>query len=71
MTMPLKYFFNILEPNKIIGMIHGMFFILYVLIILKIKSELNWTWRLVLFAFTLAFIPFGTFYLDKKYLSIH
>ena len=68
-TMPLKYLAQIPEPNKVIGMIHGLLFVVYVFAIFEVKSLLNWSWKVFFIAFVLAFIPFGTFYLDKKYLN--
>ena len=53
---------------KILGMPHGVLFILYILIAFLLKENENWTgkdFRIILLA---SLIPFGTFYIDRKYL---
>jgi integral membrane protein len=47
---------------------HGLLFMLYIILAFLIKKEMNWdskTFGIVLLA---SVIPFGTFYVDKKYL---
>lgn len=52
-----------------IGMAHGVLFIGYVIVAVVIKKEQNWSLK-DFFAVQLAsFIPFGTFYIEKKYLK--
>lgn len=68
-AMPLKYFFNQPLAVEIIGMAHGLLFIAYVLFAIVYKFKMNWK---VLDFVTIIFssiVPFGTFYVDKKYLS--
>ena len=65
-TMPLKYGFNIPEPNKYFGMLHGVLFILYLLWVLLVKIEQNWTLKTMLLAMLASVVPFGTFWADKK-----
>ncbi|MDB4340162.1 DUF3817 domain-containing protein [Crocinitomicaceae bacterium] len=68
-TMPLKYIYEIPEPNYVVGMIHGVVFILFCfwLLVLTLRKTLSWS-KGVLF-FIASFIPFGTFYIDAKYLK--
>lgn len=52
-----------------IGMGHGVLFIGYVVLAILLKNVQNWDFKnlgIILFA---SLIPFGTFYIDKKYLS--
>ena len=65
-TMPLKYAFDYPQPNKVIGMIHGIFFILYVYAVIQIKSEEGWDGKKTFLALLASVIPFGTFWADKK-----
>lgn len=65
-TMPLKYMMEIPGPNMVFGLIHGMLFVLYVLALLQIRSELGWNMKKTFLAFIAAIIPFGTFWADKK-----
>jgi integral membrane protein len=65
-TMPLKYIFQVPEPNKIFGMIHGLLFMMYVLAVAQQKIEQNWKVQKMLLALLAAVLPFGTFWADKK-----
>ena len=67
-SMPLKYGFDIPEPNYVIGMLHGILFVIYNLLILKHSKLKNWSIREIIFLCFLSLVPFGTFYVDKKYL---
>ena len=66
-SMPLKYGFNIPEPNYVIGMVHGILFVIYNLLILKHFKLKNWSIREIIFLCFLSLVPFGTFYGDHKY----
>ncbi|WP_136467923.1 DUF3817 domain-containing protein [Flagellimonas onchidii] len=68
-TMPLKYWAGIFEPNKIIGYIHGVLFIAYVVIALVFCWENKWSIKRFIILFIASLLPFGTFYADKKYLK--
>jgi len=68
--IPMKHFFNYPEFNKILGPIHGAIFLLFLFNTLSVGVEQYWkfketTWKVIL----ACFIPFGTFYIDKKILS--
>ena len=69
-TVPMKYFFHNPLGSKMIGPIHGALFLLFLINTLSVGVEQNWkfkttTWKVIL----ACFIPFGTFYIDKKILS--
>ena len=66
-SMPLKYGFDITEPNYVIGMVHGILFVIYNLLILKHFKLKNWSIRETIFLCFLSLVPFGTFYGDHKY----
>jgi len=68
--MPLKYLLNSPTFTLIVGYIHGFLFIAYV--IYCFKGQVEYGWKFFWFTFLLglaSFIPFGTFYTDKKMLS--
>lgn len=67
--MPLKYWAGILEPNKVVGYIHGGLFIAYVVIALVFCWERKWSIKRYIVLFIASLLPFGTFYADKKYLK--
>ncbi|MEC8286707.1 MAG: DUF3817 domain-containing protein [Bacteroidota bacterium] len=68
-SMPLKYGFDIPEPNYVIGMVHGILFVIYNLLILKHSKLKNWSIREIIFLCFLSLVPLGTFYVDYKYLK--
>ncbi|MGW9685891.1 DUF3817 domain-containing protein [Flagellimonas sp. 2504JD1-5] len=69
-TMPLKYWADILEPNKIVGYIHGVLFIAYVAIAVIFCWKHKWGFKRFSVLFIASLLPFGTFYVDKKYLKV-
>jgi len=64
---PIKY---ILENDfyvQLLGMPHGVLFLIYLFLAFVLRAKLKWnasTFSLILLA---AIIPFGTFYIDHKY----
>ena len=70
MTLGLyfKYQLNNDIYVKILGMPHGLLFILYIIVAFLLRKNENWNTKdfsIILFA---SLVPFGTFYIDKKYL---
>jgi len=64
-TMILKYKFSIPEPNYVVGLAHGIFFVLYVFLLLQVSFLHRWNLLKMFLAFLASLIPFGTFYADK------
>jgi integral membrane protein len=67
--MPLKYWLSSPTMVKTMGPIHGVLFLLFVVSTIGVAVNQNWsfkttTWKVLLSSF----IPFGTFYIDKKIL---
>ena len=40
-TMPLKYIFEYPQANMVVGMFHGVLFLLYVLAVIRAKIEFD------------------------------
>lgn len=51
-----------------IGMAHGLLFIGYIFLAIMLKIELGWDWKKFGIILIASLLPFGTFYVDKKYL---
>ena len=66
--MPLKYLAKIKEPNIYIGYAHGFLFIAYVVFAVFVCLEKKWDIKQFVVLFVASLLPFGTFYIDKKYL---
>jgi integral membrane protein len=65
---PIKYLQGDASYVKMLGMPHGILFMLYVVIAFVIKKEMNWDNKTLAIVLVASIIPFGTFYIDKKYL---
>ncbi|MDC1024436.1 DUF3817 domain-containing protein [Flavobacteriales bacterium] len=66
-----KYQLNDDTYVKLLGMPHGVLFMLYILIAFLLRKQEQWSFInfvIILFA---SLIPFGTFYIDRKYLKTH
>lgn len=67
-AMPMKYIFTIPVYVKYIGMAHGILFILYIALAILLKLEKKWELKKFTIICLASVIPFGTFYIEKKYL---
>jgi len=76
----LALFANMLlvKPNNIdlyktllfpIGMGHGILFITYIILATMLKIEQNWDWKKFGIILIASVLPFGTFYIEQKYLK--
>lgn len=68
-AMPLKYIYAMPDMVRIVGMAHGLLFIAYIILAIMLKIELNWTWKKFIIVCFASVVPFGTFYVEKKYLK--
>ena len=68
-TMRLKYVLGMLEPNYYVGMGHGMLFMVYCGLGLACAIHYKWKIGFSIMVFLASLVPFGTFYLDAKYLK--
>lgn len=68
-AMPMKYIFQISIFVQMIGMAHGVLFIAYIIMAVMLKIECNWTFKKFGIISVASVVPFGTFYVDKKYLN--
>lgn len=68
-AMPMKYIFDQEIYVKTIGMAHGILFIIYILIAVILKYTQNWSYKLLAIVSLASIIPFGTFYVERKYLT--
>lgn len=66
---PVKYISGNPEYVKMLGMPHGLLFMAYVVIAILIAGELKWNKKTLGIVLLASIIPFGTFYIDNKYLK--
>lgn len=67
-AMPVKYIMGIPEATQAIGLIHGVLFVLFVFATLIISVLQKWDLGTVFVVMASSFVPFGTFYIDRKVL---
>ena len=67
-AVPMKYLGENESFVKALGMPHGILFIGYIIVAIMIKYELEWKSKTFFIVLVASIIPFGTFYIDKKYL---
>ena len=65
-TMILKYKYNMPLPNYIVGMFHGILFILYVFLLIQVGIQKKWNVTTLLWGFLASLLPFGTFVADAR-----
>ena len=65
---PIKYWMNDPQYVKLLGMPHGLLFVGYIVLAFLLRSELNWSIKTFGAVLLASILPFGTFYVDKKYL---
>lgn len=67
-AMPLKYIWDLPQMVQIVGMAHGILFVLYIIGAYLMKEKLNWSWLTLGIVVLCSVLPFGPFYAERKYL---
>lgn len=67
-AVPIKYVGGDESYVKLLGMPHGLLFVAYIVLAYLIKDGLKWNSKTFWTVLAASIIPFGTFYIDKKYL---
>ncbi|WBL23935.1 DUF3817 domain-containing protein [Zunongwangia sp. HRR-M8] len=67
-AMPLKYIWDMPSMVRIVGMAHGILFVLYVLGAYYMYEKLNWNIKQLLIVILCSILPLGPFYVERKYL---
>ena len=68
-AVPIKYLIGIDTYVKFLGMPHGILFLLYILLALITSKFMNWDNKSIIIILLASIIPFGTFYVDNKYIK--
>lgn len=66
---PIKYLLEDPQYVKLLGMPHGILFMAYVVLAFMIRKDFKWTNKQFAIVLLASIIPFGTFYIDRKYLK--
>lgn len=65
-AMPLKYFAGFPIAVRVVGMLHGLLFIAYIVTLLLAASRAGWTAKKTALAFLASLVPFATFPLERR-----
>jgi integral membrane protein len=68
-AMPMKYLAGQDIFVKTIGMAHGLLFIVYMLLAITLKFSNPWNYKKFGIICLASISPFGTFYIESKYLN--
>lgn len=68
-AMPIKYQLGDPSYVKLLGMPHGLLFVAYIVFAVFYKIEKGWPIKTFAIVLLGSVLPFGTFYVDKKYLK--
>jgi integral membrane protein len=68
-AMPLKYIWEDPSWVRVVGMIHGVLFVAYVAWAIFVKEIKKWNYKTLGIVILASILPFGTFYIEKKYLN--
>lgn len=63
-AMPLKYWFAMPLAVRIVGMVHGLLFILFLACLGRAMKERRWSAGRAVSALAAGLVPGGTFFLD-------
>ncbi len=66
-AMPLKYMAGIPQAVQMVGMVHGLLFVAYILLLMIVRDDQKWSISLSIRSFLASIVPFGTFYSDKHW----
>ena len=65
-AMPLKYAANLPQAVMVVGMLHGLLFIAYVILAFMVRGELTWGFRRLLWILVLSVLPAGAFFAERS-----
>lgn len=68
-AMPLKYIWDDPSWVRVVGMAHGVLFVAYIAWAIFVKEIKQWDYKTLGIVILASILPFGTFYIEKKYLN--
>ncbi len=68
-AMPLKYFADFPLAVRIVGSLHGILFVAFMIWMYLVYDQYSKNLKWMLRSFLASIIPFGTFYMDKEWKS--
>ncbi len=68
-AMPLKYFADWPLGVRVVGMAHGVLFMLYVLAAIQTALDRDWSWKRTAIVLAASLVPAGPFVVEAKMLK--
>jgi integral membrane protein len=65
-AMPLKYLAGLPAAVRVVGLVHGLLFVLFVILVFEAVGSLRWSFKQVSLALLASLVPFGTLLLDRR-----
>jgi integral membrane protein len=65
-AMPLKYLAKLPMAVTVVGGLHGVLFVAFIVVVREVKREYKKSWGWLGKALLASIIPFGTLWMDKK-----
>ena len=71
MSVGLYFKYQLADPSyvKLLGMPHGLLFMSYLILVVLMKDGEQWKGKDFWIILLASILPFGTFYVDRKYLK--
>jgi integral membrane protein len=69
-AVPIKYIFDDPTYVKLLGMPHGILFMIYIIFSFIVNIKLKWNIKELFIILIASLVPLGTFYVDRKYLRV-
>jgi integral membrane protein len=66
-AMPLKHAFGMPMAVRVVGLAHGVLFLMYVMALLRIGGEERWPRRRTALGFLASLVPFGPFWFERRW----
>ena len=70
-AVPIKYGFDDPTYVKLLGMPHGILFMIYIIFSFIVNKNLKWNRKELFIILIASLVPLGTFYVDRKYLRVN
>jgi integral membrane protein len=68
-AVPVKYLLDNDFLVKLLGMPHGLLFVAYCVMAVFMVGQYKWNFKTLFLVLLASIVPFGTFWVDKKYLK--
>jgi integral membrane protein len=65
-AMPLKYLFGLPQAVRVVGMLHGLLFVLYAFLVVEALAAGRFKLRTAALAMLASVLPFGPFVFERK-----